>query len=1013
MIFSLINSNDKVYSNINNTFIDEYIQSIREKDILVLTSNSRQAINIYENIKKSHTYLWLEDEFITENTIALSNEMDLYKNIFIQSIYNSKRKIIITNVEGLLKKIPSKLEISNNRFLIEIDQPLSIIKLSYFLVENGYEKVKIVDSPGTFALRGFVIDVMLDLDNAFRILLDEDKIEDIKKYDPVSQRTIKSLTNVEIKPFIYKNNTTTIIDLLRNYQLILINELQIKEKINLLVDCNDVDFVSKALQRDYVALNYYLGNNDVEIYEVGLEESSLENYATSNQTVVCSVGAHQLEHFKKYNNIKIITNVNEIIPHKLNIIVNGFVDSFKYNGIVYLNLNKQSKTKKSSSKYKPSIDISDIEINDYVVHDIYGVGKFIGLVKLTIRNIEKEYLKIMYLNDQYLYVPVEKLLYLRKYDISSGILPRINALSAKKWQNSKSKINKHLKNVANQIIKNAALRKQQQGIEFQIINEVMEEFDKTCNFDLTTDQYNTYLEILNDMSSGIIMDRLVCGDVGFGKTELAFRAAFLAIMNGYQVLYLCPTTILARQQYKKAIERFVGYNIKIELFDRNITKKKEVDVLNSANNGELNLIIGTHKLTNEKLLFNKLGLIIIDEEQRFGVTIKEKIKAKALNADLLTLSATPIPRTLQMSLTGLKDFSIIQTPPMERVAVITYLLNYNKHIIKEAIENELQRKGQIFYLENRIEAMENTKKELLNLIPDLKVAIIHAKIDKKKTETIMEQFINGKYDLLLATTIIENGIDMPNVNTIIVNNADRLGLGQLYQLRGRVGRSNRQAYAYLTIKNDYIITDEARSRLNAIKEFAKLGSGIDIAKRDLAIRGAGDFLGREQAGFIETIGIDMYNKMLEIELAKQLGTYIEEPVYEKPLLDVNTACLDAYIEDDDVRLETHQLINNIKDYKTYIDTKNEIKDRFGAYDEDIEEYLLSIWFEKIARLIGVDEIIIKKSEYHIFIKPQSNINIKYLLNNYQVKIESERIVLIEPRQKYNMRNLISIMQSLV
>lgn len=1015
MLFDISNKLNRTYSNVNNTFINEYLSTIKNQDILIITSNVRQAINIYENINiNNKAYLWLEDDLLRESNLASSNDIDLLNNTFINNIYNNNRKVVITNINGILKPVPSKEELLNNKFLIKNNRPLSRVELSDFLIKSGYEKTKIVDSPGTYAIRGFVIDIMPDEKIAYRILLDENEVETIKTFNPITQRTIDKIEQLVIKPFVYSGNTVNIIDLLNNYKLILINQLQIEQKIIMLTDEGiKLNLIDEIMKKDYTALNYYLGDNNLDIFELSPKEINFNYYESNNQTVVYSISENQLEHFKKYDDIIVINNLSEVVPYYKNVIINGFSDSFKYKGIVYINLGQEVKLKKYEKKYVPSIDISDIEINDYVVHDIYGVGQFVGLVKLLIKGINKEYLKIKYLDKQFLYVPVEKLIYLKKYDISSGILPRINHLSAKKWAKSKERISQHLENVATQIIKNAALRKEQKGINFEIIQDMLLDFDNTCSFSLTIDQYKTYQEIIQDMSSDIIMDRLICGDVGFGKTELAFRAAYLAMMNGYQVLYLCPTTILAKQQYQKAIERYVGFDISIELFDRSITKKKETEILNNVGNGKLNMIIGTHKLATENLKFKNLGLIIIDEEQRFGVGIKEKIKAKNVNADLLTLSATPIPRTLQISFAGLKDFSIITTPPLERVSVITYLLIYNKFVIKEAIENELQRKGQIFYLENRIENMEYVKNELLKLVPDLKIAMIHGKMPKKEAENIIGRFIKKEYSLLIATTIIENGIDMPNVNTIIVNDADKLGLGQLYQLKGRVGRSNKQAYAYLTIRNDYIITDEARARLNAIKEFTKLGSGIEVAKRDLSIRGAGDFLGREQAGFIETIGIDLYNRMLEIELAKQKGSYIAEQLYEKPLLDVNTACLDNYIDDENMRLEVHQLINTIEDYNTYNNVKKEIKDRFGAINEDTDEYLLSIWFEKLARAFGVTEIKIINSNYNIYIKPGSDINIKYLLNNYDVKIESDHIIIIEKQMKYNMKNLISILQSLV
>ena len=460
------------------------------------------------------------------------------------------------------------------------------------------------------------------------------------------------------------------------------------------------------------------------------------------------------------------------------------------------------------------------------------------------------------------------------------------------------------------------------------------------------------------MESTQPMDRLLCGDVGFGKTEVAFVSAFKAIMDSKQVLFLCPTTILSNQHYESAINRFRNFPVNIGLINRFSSPKEVRRIIDGLSNGTIDMVIGTHRLLSNDIKPSNLGLLIIDEEQRFGVSHKERLKEFKSNVDVLTLSATPIPRTLQMSLTGIRSLSLVETPPINRYPVQTYVIEESEQIIKDAINKEVSRGGQCFVLYNRVESIEWEMEKLQKLLPNIKFGIAHGQLKKKELEKVLSDFIDNKFEVLVCSTIIETGIDMPNVNTLIVIDADRFGLSQLYQLRGRVGRSNKFAYAYLMYKPYKKLTSNASKRLNVIKEFTELGSGFSIASYDLSIRGAGDILGSEQAGFIDSVGADLYLKMLDEEVKKKTGTYVEEEKDDstKPLLNVGTHISDLLAVEDEVKIEIHKLINTIDSYKSFTNIKSEIEDRFGNVDQDLEIYMYEEWFEKLCFKLKIDKV---------------------------------------------------------
>ena len=499
---------------------------------------------------------------------------------------------------------------------------------------------------------------------------------------------------------------------------------------------------------------------------------------------------------------------------------------------------------------------------------------------------------------------------------------------------------------------------------------MMKEFENDFPYSLTKDQQTSVMQIKKDMESFSPMDRLLCGDVGFGKTEVAFRAAMKAILDSKQVLFLCPTTILSSQHYENAKERFKNFPVNIALLNRFTTKKETTRILDGLKDGTIDLVFGTHRLLSKDIFLDHLGLLVIDEEQRFGVAHKEKIKEYKTTVDVLTLTATPIPRTLQMSLVGMRSLSLIESPPVDRYPVQTYVVEENKQVIKNAIYKELSRNGQIFILYNRVEKIESKLVELEQLIPDAKITYAHGQMTKIELENRMASFINNEYDILLCTTIIETGIDIPNVNTLIILDADRFGLSQLYQIRGRVGRSNKFAYAYLMYHPSKVLTETATKRLNVIKEFTELGSGFSIATRDLSIRGAGDILGSEQAGYIDTVGIDLYLKMLDNEINRRKGIeeVPEEEEKETPLISVETHISDSYVEDESLKIEIHRKINEIDSKEKMEEIKTEIEDRFGKVSEEMNIYMQEELFEKQARNLGITMVKETKNTIEITMK---------------------------------------------
>lgn len=654
-----------------------------------------------------------------------------------------------------------------------------------------------------------------------------------------------------------------------------------------------------------------------------------------------------------------------------------------YDGMIFLNeaslyeINYAPRKARYKSVYKNAIKISkydELEVGDYVVHYDYGVGKYLGIKTIETKGIKRDFLYVMYQKGSSLYIPLEQISSIMKYaskDVEGVVVHEIGSTA---WAKTKAKVRKRVHDISGELIKLYAARQKSQGFQFEPDSSLQAEFEANFQYELTVDQKRAIDAVKADMESIRPMDRLICGDVGYGKTEVAMRAAFKAVYSHKQVCMLAPTTILTNQHYNNFKARMDDFGIRVELLNRFVPQAKQNKIIEDLKEGKVDIIIGTHRLLSKEIVYKDLGLLIVDEEQRFGVTHKEKIKALKVSVDCITLSATPIPRTLQMSVMGLKDLSMIETPPKNRYPIQTYVIGRNDRIIADAIEREMARGGQIFYLYNFVDSIDDVAAHLKQLIPHARIIIGHGRLTKDQLEIRIQDFIAHKYDILLCTTIIETGIDMPDTNTLIIHDADRLGLSQLYQIRGRVGRSSKIAYAYLMYEPRKMLTPEAEKRLEIIKEFNELGSGFKIAMRDLSIRGSGDLLGEEQSGFVESVGIDMYMKILNEEINASLIS--KEEILDKSISTplVSRTINKNYIENEDVRIEIHKKIDKLKSLSALQDLELELIDRFGDIDQELKLYM----YEKLMKnyckklhIYKIDDTNIKHLDF-IFQKEISN-----------------------------------------
>ena len=967
--------NNAVTYGLTNELIAFYLLELfkkENKNVILVTSNLYESNKVY-NALKTHTEdveLFPMDDFITSKVVAMSPEFSLGRLNVLEKIKN-KKMIIVTNLMGYLKYLPSIS--SQNSYNLKVNTEINRNNLINTLEDFGYKQESLVTTSGEYSLRGFIIDIyIINEIHPIRIEMFDNTIESIRYFDENNQRTIKEIKEITLKPFtevettdkssLYDYSNEGIVVYLNKDQIMVAYKKLSEEILEYQEKQNETEKYMYNLEDINPKFELYIDNINNPTDIVAKEIPSFnENFELLKDTYY----RWQKEKKKVYFYLSLdkqIKTIKNLIPDA-NIIKQRINKGFIFNDIVCVSEYDIGSSLKEMPKYKNNLHIgkkiksyNDLEKGDYVVHLNHGIGIYNGLVTLTKDGLEKDYIQLLYEGNDKIYIPVEKINSIYKYSSKDGIKPKINKLNSASWAKTKTYIKAKAKDISKELLDLYQKRASIKGIAYQDYEEESL-FASSFPYEETKDQTKAIAEIKNDLDSEVPMDRLLCGDVGFGKTEVAMRAIFKTVINNYQVMYLCPTTILAKQQYNVICERFKDIPVNIRLFNRFTTSKEGKYILSALSEGKIDILVGTHRILSDDIKPSKLGLLVVDEEQRFGVKHKEKIKEYKNDVNVLTLSATPIPRTLKMALSGLRDLSIIDTPPINRYPVQTYVIEEQDLLVKDAIYKELSRKGQVFILYNRIEDLDKIASKISTLVPEARIRVAHGKMSKEELETIMEDFVAYEYDILICTTIIENGIDIANANTLIVYDADNFGLAQLYQIRGRVGRSDKVAYAYLLYNKQKMLNDIAVKRLQAIKEFTELGSGYKIAMRDLSIRGAGDIFGSDQAGFVDSVGISLYMKLIEDELKKAKGEYVEEEDTDnKNLIEVSTHIKDDYVSDEDIKIEIHQKINEIDSLEKLREVKAELEDRFGKIDNDMEVYMYEEWFTNLCKMLNITRI---------------------------------------------------------
>ena len=802
-----------------------------------------------------------------------------------------------------------------------------------------------------------------------------------------------------------------------------------KEKQTIYLENKEIGFTdvqSMHAKRNGYSFSYREVNFFRSSMDLLFEELQKANKKSKQTVVLCGNydNAKKLSKLLEEKNIKYTLDENletDIVPG-VTVLTSGTIstgfESYDLNLLVIsaseLFVSREKKRTRLSQNFKEgeTVIFSDLKIGDYVVHKTHGIGEYIGVNTIKADGVTKDYIKVKYKDNDILYVPISSLDNIRKYIGAEKGAPKINRLGSKDWEKTKARVKNNLREVARELIELYAKRQHSKGYSFSKDTIWQKEFEDSFPYVETDDQLRCIEEVKKDMEAEKPMDRLLCGDVGYGKTEVAIRAAFKACMDQKQVAYLVPTTVLAQQQYESFKERMEKFPIRVDVLNRFRTPKEQKQILEKLEKGELDVVIGTHRILSKDVKFKNLGFLIIDEEHRFGVKDKEKIKEIKTNVDVLTMTATPIPRTLHMSILGIRDMSVIYEPPQNRKPVQTYVLEYDDEIVREAITKELEHDGQVFYLFNNVEGIEAKANKIQALVPEAKIGVAHGQMSGRELEEIMQDFIDKKINVLVCTTILESGIDIPNANSIIVENADRLGLAQLYQIRGRVGRSEKQGYAYIMYKKDKLLSEVADKRLKAIKEFTEFGSGFKIAMRDLEIRGAGSILGEMQHGHMEQVGYDMYCKLLDQVVKEMKGIQVEEEIDVQLDLDVSSYIPDEFIEDSNQKIEIYQEIALCKNEDEIKDITDSIIDRYGNMPKEIEKLLDIARIRNACRAKNIIKVA-QKSDKVIFYFDEKTFDfsvVDNLLKKYGMRIKFSPAK--NPYVTYKLKNINDILKEI-
>ena len=984
---------------------------------LILAEDERRAREIYEDYRfyDRKVYSYPAKDLLFFQADIHVNLLIRQRMKVIKALLEEKELTVVTSIDGCMDFLESLEKIKEQLIHYESDSTVDTEQLKNQLVALGYERVGQVEMPGQFSVRGGIVDIYcLTEENPWRIELWGDEIDSIRSFDPESQRSLENLEELTIYPAVEHIGDKDMVSFLDYFPeertIIFLDEPnRLTEKGGAVEEeyrqsrmhreekgsrnlpenwlCSFEQLQKELNKRNCISVcalepkqagwkvreKFYLEVKSISAYNNSFEllVKDLHQYKKQGYRIALLSGsrtrAERLAKDLQEEGLAAFYGQDydrEICPGEIMVVYGHAKKGFEYPLIKFAVMTEsdifgQEQKKKKKKNYSGSRiqDFAELSIGDFVVHEKHGLGIYRGIEKVEVDRIVKDYIKIEYRGGSNLYIPATQLDCLQKYSgADASKAPKLNKLGTQEWNKTKSKVRGAVKNIAKELVELYAVRQEKEGYVCGPDTVWQREFEEMFPYEETEDQLSAIEDAKRDMESTRIMDRLICGDVGYGKTEVALRAAFKEVQESRQVAYLAPTTILAQQIYNTFVQRMKEFPVHVELLCRFRTPAQQKKAIEDLKKGQVDVIIGTHRILSKDVQFKNLGLLIVDEEQRFGVTHKEKIKQLKKDVDVLTLTATPIPRTLHMSLIGIRDMSVLEEPPMDRMPIQTYVTEYDEETVREAINRELRRGGQVYYVYNRVTDIADVALRIAKLVPDARVDFAHGQMSERELENVMYSFVNGDIDVLVSTTIIETGLDISNVNTMIIHDSDRYGLSQLYQLRGRIGRSNRTAYAFLMYRKNVMLKETAEKRLAAIREYTDLGSGFKIAMRDLELRGAGNLLGAQQHGHMNAVGYDLYCKMLNEAVKEAKGIHTMEDFETSVDLNVDAYIPDSYISNEFQKLDIYKRIAGIETQQDYDDMLEELLDRFGEPGKAVLNLLAIAKLKAIAHQGYVTEI---------------------------------------------------------
>ena len=984
---------------------------------LILAEDERRAREIYEDYRfyDRKVYSYPAKDLLFFQADIHGNLLIRQRMKVIKALLEEKELTVVTSIDGCMDFLESLEKIKEQLIHYESDSTVDTEQLKNQLVALGYERVGQVEMPGQFSVRGGIVDIYcLTEENPWRIELWGDEIDSIRSFDPESQRSLENLEELTIYPAVEHIGDKDMVSFLDYFPeertIIFLDEPnRLTEKGGAVEEeyrqsrmhreekgsrnlpenwlCSFEQLQKELNKRNCISVcalepkqagwkvreKFYLEVKSISAYNNSFEllVKDLHQYKKQGYRIALLSGsrtrAERLAKDLQEEGLAAFYGQDydrEICPGEIMVVYGHAKKGFEYPLIKFAVMTEsdifgQEQKKKKKKNYSGSRiqDFAELSVGDFVVHEKHGLGIYRGIEKVEVDRIVKDYIKIEYRGGSNLYIPATQLDCLQKYSgADASKAPKLNKLGTQEWNKTKSKVRGAVKNIAKELVELYAVRQEKEGYVCGPDTVWQREFEEMFPYEETENQLSAIEDAKRDMESTRIMDRLICGDVGYGKTEVALRAAFKEVQESRQVAYLAPTTILAQQIYNTFVQRMKEFPVRVELLCRFRTPAQQKKAIEDLKKGQVDVIIGTHRILSKDVQFKNLGLLIVDEEQRFGVTHKEKIKQLKKDVDVLTLTATPIPRTLHMSLIGIRDMSVLEEPPMDRMPIQTYVMEYDEETVREAINRELRRGGQVYYVYNRVTDIADVALRIAKLVPDARVDFAHGQMSERELENVMYSFVNGDIDVLVSTTIIETGLDISNVNTMIIHDSDRYGLSQLYQLRGRIGRSNRTAYAFLMYRKNVMLKETAEKRLAAIREYTDLGSGFKIAMRDLELRGAGNLLGAQQHGHMNAVGYDLYCKMLNEAVKEAKGIHTMEDFETSVDLNVDAYIPDSYISNEFQKLDIYKRIAGIETQQDYDDMLEELLDRFGEPGKAVLNLLAIAKLKAIAHQGYVTEI---------------------------------------------------------